>query len=176
MKVRCTSNTRSEGSNYQFLEAGECYTVYGMAVDQGEVLYYICERENASFPIARPAHLFEIIDNRLSRYWVFGVIESHKKYPSWSFPEWINEPYFQDKITDWETREVNIFKSYKELMDMEFPDSAISEIAQVGDAEWLICPSCLNPWQYSDDRDALVKCPQCKKIMNNPRYKNERSV
>ena len=49
----------------------------------------------------------------------------------------------------------------------------ISEIAQIGDDEWLICPTCLDAWQYNDDKDALVRCPKCLKVLNNPRYKNE---
>jgi hypothetical protein len=58
-------------------------------------------------------------------------------------------------------------------MDLEFPDSSISETAQVGDGEWLICPSFIDAWKYGSNREALVRCPKCLKVYNNPRYKNE---
>ncbi|MCX6989868.1 MAG: hypothetical protein NTX49_02205 [Chlamydiae bacterium] len=187
MKIKCLSNKKAslqadlssenesyiQDSGYEFLDIGKEYNIYGMIIIHGKVCYYVCDRAHSLFPIARPADLFEIIDNRLSRYWVFGIIEGFEKYPLWIFPEWINEDYFQDNLTDGEAREVAVFKSYKELMDLEFPDSSISETAQIGDNEWLICPTCIDTWQYNDDRDALVRCLKCQKILNNPRYKNE---
>lgn len=174
MKIKCISTKKeSIDSIYEFLEIEKEYTVYGMMVKDGEVFYYICDRVHLFFPIPRPAHLFEIIDHRLSRYWIFGIIEGFKKYPSWIFPEWVNEPYFQDSLTNLEEREVAIFKSYKELMDLEFPDSFVSEIAQIADIGWLICPSCLEAWESSNDVYALIKCPKCHKTLKNPIYKNE---
>lgn len=187
MKIKCFSNKKAplqtnvssenesykQDSIYEFLHIGKEYTVYGMLIKHGQVWYYICDRAHTLFPIARPAYLFEIIDNRLSRYWVFGIIEGFEKQAVWTFSEWINEAYFQDNLTDDEEREKTVFKSYKELMDLEFPDSSISETAQSGDKEWLICPMCLDAWQYKSERDALVRCPKCLKVLNNPRYKNE---
>lgn len=180
MRVKCifdkTPNSEDsiyqDSLRYEFLEIGKEYNVYGMIVNE-EVRYYICETRQALFPVSRPASLFKILDNHLSRYWIFGFIEGFKKYPVWIFSEWINEPYFQDSLTDLAEREVQIFKSYKELMDLEFPDSFISEMAQLGDDEWLICTTCIDAWQHSSVKDALVRCPKCRKILNNPRYKNE---
>lgn len=177
MKVKCLSNKKTsnytQDSEYEFLDIGKEYTVYGMIIINCEVWYYICERKHNRFPLPRPSNLFEIIDNRLSRYWIYGIVEGFKKYPVWMFPEWINETYFEDSLTDGEEREVAIFNFYKELMDLEFPDSSITETAQIGDNEWLICPTCIDAWQSSNTEDALVKCPKCQKIFNNPRYKNE---
>jgi hypothetical protein len=177
MKIKCIKiKKESPGptdSTYEFLEMGKEYNVYGMMIKDGEVFYYICDRVHLFFPVARPFHLFEIIDSRLSRYWIFGIIEGFKKHPVWIFPEWVNEPYFQDSLTDLEKREVAIFKSYKELMDLEFPDSFVSETAQIIDNEWLMCSSCLEAWKSSSDVNALAKCPKCHKTLNNPLYKNE---
>ncbi len=187
MKVKCIDNKKKylaeaaspenlkRGSDllYENLIIGREYNVYGMIVNHGQICYYISDREYCHFPVARPANLFIIIDHRLSRYWIFGTIEAFENYPLWIFPEWLNEPYFQDNLTDYEEREVKIFKSYKELMDLEFPDSSIIEVAQIGDNEWLICPMCNDAWRYNNIMHALVKCPNCLKILNNPRYKNE---
>ena len=175
MKVKCISNKeRTDPSSlYEFLEVGKEYNVYGMVVSFGQVCYYICDRMHNEFPIAIPADLFEIVDRRLSRYWIFGFINAFENYPFWIFPEWLTERYFQNKLTDWEDREMGIFKSYRELMDLEFPDSSVTVSAQIGDDMWLICPECIDAWECSTSKDALVRCPMCKKLFNNPRYKNE---
>ena len=175
MKVKCISGENSflnekRESTYEFLEIGAIYTVYGMIINHGVLCYYICDRARDLFPIARPMHFFEIIDNRLSRFWVFGIIEAFENYPVWMFSEWINEPYFQDNITDYEEREVAIFKSYKESMDLEFSDPSIQETAQIGDDKWLICPMCLDTWQSVNYDGALVRCSNCQAILNNPRH------
>jgi len=172
MKLKCISQSDKNGVRCDFIELGKEYTCYGIILIDGEVHFYICDQVHDSFPVARPADLFEIIDNRLSRCWVFGVVEGDKKYPTWMFPEWITEPYFQDQLTDDEEREVSIFKRYKELMDLEFPDPAISKVAQIGDSEWLLCPDCHDAWNDSDSKTGMVRCPSCKKIMQNPRFKD----
>ncbi len=186
MKIKCLSKEKillpldlqlknqspEQDVMYEFLDVGKEYNVYGMILIHGQISYYICDRAHNRFPIARPAKLFEIIDNRLSRYWVFGMIQGFEKYLVWIFWEWINEAYFQDNLTDGEEKEVGIFQAYKKLMDLEFPDSSITEDAQIIDDEWLICSSCIDGWECSSDRDALVMCPKCQKILNNPRYKN----
>lgn len=147
-------------------------TVYGMIIKNGKLYYYICDDNNYDYPISRSFELFEIIDPRLSRFWIFGFFETDQKYPVWFFPEILHEPFFFDHLTDWQQREMDIFKKYKKLMDFEFPDSSITENAQIGDENWLICPTCIAPWEYSSDKDAIVECPVCKKAMNNPRYKD----
>lgn len=162
-----------QNEEYEFLELGKEYTAYGMILIKGQIWYYICDQAHDQYPVARPPNLFEITDNRLSRFWVYGSIEGFEKHSIWIFPEWLNEPYFQDNLTDGEERESQIFQQYKQLMDFEYPDSAIIETAQVGDNEWLICSVCIDAWQSSSSKDALVKCPKCHKVFNNPRYKNE---
>lgn len=160
-----------------YVDVGSEYTVYGMTVRNDSIWYYICDRVFTYFPRWKPAPFFEVIDSRLSKYWIYSCKKNEnysQAYPIITFPEWTdNHPDFYDKLTDGEDREVEIFKNYKELMDLEFPDSSITEVAQIGDDEWLICPSCIDAWQCTNIKDALVKCPKCQKILNNPRFKNE---
>ena len=174
MKVRCLTNKINEKVEYEWLEEGVEYTVYGMdiSIKRGCLCYYICTRVDHVFPMDQLACLFEVVDNRPSRYW---ILETHNSnfYLMLSFPEWSKEVYFVANLTDWEDREVGIFKRYRELMDFEFPDSSITEYAQVGDEKWLVCPKCIDAWECDNDRDALVRCPLCETIYNNPRYKNE---
>ena len=123
-----------------------------------------------------PAIFFEVIDSRLSYYWIFSYskgIHYIRASAIWAFPEWAQDPDFYDKLTDGDEKGLNNYiKIYKKRMDLEFPDSSISEVAQIGDDEWLICQQCFDAWQSSNHVDALVKCPTCQKIYNNPRYKN----
>lgn len=157
----------------EFLNIGIQYTVYGIICYQGEVSYYVCDRVYNEFPVAKASNLFEILDVRISRFWIFGFLEGYERYPVWMFPEWINEPYYQDKITDWEEREVKIFQNYRESMDMEFPNPFISEKAQLVNDEWLMCPVCIDAWESKSSVDGMVRCANCRSVLHNPRYLNE---
>ena len=176
MRIKCLSKqikTENQKNNYdnEFLEINKEYNVYGMLVDDGQVYYYTCDHLQDDYPLAMPDSLFEIVENHLSRFWVFfSAGDGLKKKLICIFPEWIAEPYFQDKLTDWEVREVKIFKTYKELMDLEFPNPSIIETAEIADSQWLMCPLCIDAWESSNDRDGMVRCPKCKTIMHNPRY------
>ena len=105
-----------------------------------------------------PSTLFELTDNRLSRYWVLDFDEENNiKTPYLSFQEWANNPFFYKKLIegDFSSAQALTFQKYKDLMDLEFPDSLISENAQLGDEEWLICPTCI-------DRASASKVRDCK--------------
>lgn len=155
---------------------GKEYLVYATGICRNSVWYCICNESYTYFPWWYPFLIFDISDNRLSRYWVFGLEDNNnKKTQFFSFPEWVNDRYFYGELVENNANDLNaiIFRKYKELMDLEFPDPSISETAQIGDSEWLICPKCIDAWQSKNDRDALVKCPKCRTIFNNPRYKDE---
>jgi len=185
MKIRCITNSGKAIAlevviNYTSpkspipLIVGKEYVVYALSEYYQSTWYCICDELYTYHPMWIPQPFFELIDNRLSRYWVFSFKEDLKKNRFFlGFPEWANQLDFYDNLTDGEEKEVKVFKAYKELMDLEFPDSTISQTAQIGDNEWLICPSCFEAWQYTINRDALVKCPKCQTILNNPFYKNE---
>lgn len=188
MKIKCTTTKVASlpdkiSKNYQisydafFLKEGKEYIVYALRIYLGYIWYCISDEIDMFYPCWNPSTLFEISDNRLSRYWIFSTEneEDQKKSPFFSFPEWANDPYFYGELIEGNSGDANavIFRKYKELMDLEFPDASISEIAQIGDDEWLICPSCIDGWKTREDRDALVRCPVCRTVYNNPRYKNE---
>jgi hypothetical protein len=186
MKIKCITNKvkslpQEIVENYKisydnfFLKEGKEYVVYALRVYLGHIWYCICDEGCDFYPIWNPSMLFELTDSRLSRYWVFSFDEeNNRKVPYLSFPEWANDPYFYTELVDGNATNTHavIFKKYKNLMDLEFPDSSIDEAAQIGDDEWLICPTCMDAWQCSNSEDALVRCPKCQKILNNPRYKN----
>jgi hypothetical protein len=182
MKVKCISNkipvslndTKNDSiSNREFdVKEGREYVVYALNVFKKYTWYCICE-ESDFYPMWNPCVLFDIIDTRLSRFWIVGCDEDNM--PFLSFPEWVNDAYFYGELIENNSDDINavVFRKYKKLMDLEFPDLSISTTAEIADKDWLICPKCIDAWESSNDQDALVKCPICRTIFNNPRYKNE---
>lgn len=187
MKIKCINNRKSflpkeildvYRISYDkfFIQEGKEYIVYAIGISYGSVWYCICDEAYMFYPNWTPSHLFEISDNRLSRYWVFNIEkQGDKNLPYLAFPEWANDPFFYGKLLDGDSTDPNalLFKKYKELMDLEFPSLSISEKAQIGDQEWLICPKCFKAWQSESQIDAIVKCPQCQTQLNNPKYINK---
>ncbi len=184
MKIKCINNrkstpqkTLSEEQIYYDplpLIIGKEYVVYAVGEFENATWYCICDEHYTYYPMWRPFPLFGIVDNRLSRYWVFSLQEwENKKQPLISFPEWANDSYFYGELVEGNSNDQNAvtFRKYKELMDLEFPDKAITEIAEIGDSDWLICPTCIDAWDCPNAQDGMVTCPKCKKIMNNPRYR-----
>lgn len=185
MKIKCVFNTGKDIpaeilANYTSLNSsiplviGKEYTVYALSEYYQSTWYCICDETYTYYPMWIPAPFFELADNRISRYWVFTFKEDREKNRFFfGFPEWANQIDFYDNLTDGNQKEVQIFKAYKKNMDLEFPDSSISELAEIGDVEWLMCAHCVDAWQSANEQDGLVQCPKCTKIYNNPRYKNE---
>ncbi len=157
---------------------GKQYVVYALSEFYKNIWYCIYDEYCTSYPMWTPSQFFELTDNHLSRHWVFSLkkdssttdVAQEDLRLFFGFPEWATELGFYDRLTDGEEKEVALFKTYKELMDLEFPDSAISDRAQIGDSEWLICPDCLDAWNSPGDKDGMAICPKCKKMMHNPRY------
>lgn len=183
MRINCIKNLAADLpseiiNNYSIsysefsILIGKQYVVYGMTIHLGHVWYYICDETYSYYPIWNPAPLFQVIDGQLSRHWIYSYNEGEATQlrPYWAFPEWANNPDFYGNLTDGEEKEVKIFETYKQILDLEFPDPLISETAQIGDGEWLICPLCVEAWQCYNDSDGMVRCPKCTKAMHNPRY------
>lgn len=130
MRIRCIANTgaslpesyiapaKGYKKETEFpLTVGKDYTVYALKEWKGSVWYYICDDNSMYYPMQNPAPLFEVIDNRMSKYWRF------KLYPNGllkiAFEQWFSDTYFYDKLTNQEEAEVLIFEKVKELIDAE---------------------------------------------------------
>lgn len=155
------------------------YVVYAMTVNSGYIWYYICDEHAKNYPIWNPSVLFEVIDSKISKYWIYTCYFSQDRQSfsaTWAYPEWaMNEYTYYDRLSDGEKEETNIFKKYKELMDIEFPLPSIPEAASALDEEWLMCHFCLDAWQ-SISKDGMVICPKCKRMMHNPRYPGRHDI
>ncbi|OQP42074.1 hypothetical protein A4H97_34120 [Niastella yeongjuensis] len=103
---------------------GRIYVVFAITKLFNVLFYYLQGDEINSFPLAFPAELFEVIDNRISKYWDFSLaridslsqirIENNDII---SFKEWSEEKdEFYEKILEGDARELKIFNFYKDKM------------------------------------------------------------
>jgi hypothetical protein len=99
------------------LTIGKEYVVYAIREWKGTIWYYICDDIFSYYPMENPAPMFEVVDNRVSKYWQLEV--SPNGLLTIAFEQWFTDPYFYDKLTDQEEAEVEIFEKVKELMDAE---------------------------------------------------------
>lgn len=173
MKIRYLYNEENKIKyktfNKDSIKLDKEYLVYAMCLENNIFWYCICNENYTYYPIWYSYKLFEVIDNRLSRFWVF---KNDDNFFIFTFPDWAKDRYFNDKLTDGIKEQVEIFYKYKNLMDLEFTNHEINEVALIGDDEWLICPKCYDAWESKNKLDALLQCPNCKEILNNPRYQN----
>lgn len=192
MKVKCIANTNSVLPNKLLelqpslkkylsfpLKINKEYLVYTLEIQHGYAWYFICDEErNCNSPCPfwnpHPAVLFEITDGRLSQYWRYNnYIDNDPSYNKiiFAIQEWaINPVVFYTKFVDRQKNEVEIFRKYKDLMDREYPNASIKDAALQIERDWLMCPKCDEAWE-SKSILALVKCPKCFSLLNNPNYK-----
>ena len=158
---------------YENEKIGNIYTVFAISNFSGYTSY--CIDEELSQPMWYPHILFEIIDPRISRYWIYKLKAnlSNKAFPFFGFSEWVQDPNFYTNLVDGDVEEMKIFEKYKKKMELEFPNSSIQDKANIGDEQWLMCPYCIDAWEDPDKTMALVVCPKCLKTMQNPRNKDE---
>lgn len=182
MIIKCIENKRSflpiqkqDGvPEREYIRIGKEYVVYGLCQFSDDINFLVYEEGICSFPIWCLYPFFEIINPLASRYWLGSIKnnDENQKGIAFGFPELINDDSFYNNLTDGEEEEDRIFRYYKALMDLEFPNNSIKEKAQIGDEKWLMCPSCIDAWEDSDNRNAMVICPMCKKMFHNPRYRS----
>lgn len=65
--------------------------------------------------------VFDVSDGRLSQYWLVGDDRSAQTYRIIvAYPEWANDPYYYDRLTDGEPAAVDTFGRYRKLIDAEY--------------------------------------------------------
>ena len=130
MKIRCIANTGANLPESYFLphlgykkesefqlSVDKEYIVYALYEWEGKIWYYICDDRYTYYPIHNPAPLFEVVDNRTSKYWRFKLAPNGLL--TLAFEQWFSDPYFYDKLTDQEEQSVLIFEQVKDLIDAE---------------------------------------------------------
>ena len=153
------------------LTVGREYKVYGLLFASA-VLQYLIEDDTTAGPGWFPASLFTVACDRVSRYWrIANWSDSGRYFVVISYPEITESPQAFDSLSNGDRKARNAFYERKQLADLEFPDPSIQvkAVASSLEGDWLRCPFCADAWQ-SKRPDALVKCPTCQKISNNPSY------
>ena len=154
------------------ITVNEYYLVYAMKLISGYMWYAICEENYTSYPIWKPSSLFFIESGYLSKYWIYSFERGKDRdetITKIAYPEWANNHYYYDALTDGDKEEVEIFKKYKALMDLEFSNPGITDKATALDEDWLLCPFCIDAWQTTS-KDGMVICPKCQRMLHNPYY------
>lgn len=159
------------------IEVGKTYVVYGVEIIEEYPWYHICVEEGILYPWPYAAPFFEIIDNRLSRYWFFGYSVRNNKeekeefvseiYTEISFKEWIEQNDFAGRLLDGSEREISLFQKYKRLMDVEFVNPEVSRTALVLLDSWIQCTVCDESWEATKENE-MLRCPKCSTILINP--------
>lgn len=154
------------------LTVGRSYIVYALSIRQSSPWYYVADDtyDGKLYPVAFPSAFFSIVDNRLSRQWVFALRPDAKTVNVLiGSREWIGDCSFYERLVDGDTETVERFNRQKATLDLEFPSSLASKSAVNMDGCWLMCPACGQAWE-SRSRSGLVRCPACNDVLLNPHY------
>ncbi|MBF0301130.1 MAG: hypothetical protein HQK51_20650 [Oligoflexia bacterium] len=158
------------------LEVGKEYTVYGVTYWDNSPWFYICD-DGYDYPVPKYSGFFDIVDNRLSRYWELSihVLSDGRHSTSLVFPEWAKERCFYERLSDGEKTEVALFLKYQKLMEVEYPteftgSKSIKDFAELLDHNWIMCPHCSESWEEKETT-VVTACPSCSKQLLNPHRK-----
>ena len=144
MKVKCIGNNIDSLSQnaklYSYLKAtihlddgilpitkDKMYSVYSLKFEkEGFVKYLICDDDFSilEYPVFYVKDFFELVDNRVSKYWLDTKEIEHyeKNFDSdklFTFKEWNNSTLFYENLVNCSEFELNTFRKYKKLMDEE---------------------------------------------------------
>lgn len=159
------------------LTVGEIYVVYATQIRTTCATFFIADDDfpALSYPVPYEAVFFEIVDDRLSRHWRFRSLVGGNRGSSGqtdlvllSFPEWVHDEGFYERLLDGEDRATTDFHRQKSLLDMEFPNPLVTTAALSSEGDWTICPKCSDAWE-SKSLDGLIRCPGCSSLLLNPR-------
>lgn len=165
LKSDLSADTLKKHNDGNFIDAKniKSLVVYSIAL-QPTVQFCLCDSSDT--PAFYQSDLFDLIDNRLSRFWVFGPTvprtDAHsKRHEMLTFPEWANTIFFYDDIIESRGTAGTTFRSYRAKMDREFASPELQVVAEPVNGNWLICGSCAYGWEDCTTFE-VVTCPECK--------------
>ena len=91
---------------------GRQYEVFAVTVRLNMNWYYVIDNSGSSYPIWKPAVLFDIVDGSIPPSWRLGYFRfSHdRQYSILSFPEWAEDYHFYERLVDEEASAMEIFE------------------------------------------------------------------
>jgi hypothetical protein len=133
MKTRCISSRLSDNQvkkiwatkpHFQDVRdfgtiVGKEYLVFGISIMDGEP--WIDILSESKYLVQAPLCLFEIINRRISKYWVVGFS------PHGDFimrpPSILDQPYYFDDLSEYKPDVLNEFQKIKDLLENEWSSS-----------------------------------------------------
>jgi len=144
---------------------GDYYIVF--SVKLGNIIEYGLDLEpEGSLPLFYHSDLFEIIDDRISRYWVFSpklldTASHNARSAMLTISAWAHNRMFFDQLVNSDETTWNTWRKYKSMMEMEFATPNIKRKAENVGEGWVLCAECANAWKADSDNHEIVKCPSC---------------
>jgi hypothetical protein len=183
MLIECITNSTSLLGDWpkeatpieELLKVGKMYDVFGLYLED-TVTYEILVDELDSHTTAFPSFLFKVVDNRLSSFFVLG--ESGMKFskngevknlPFISFPEWVNDINFFDRLFEGDKEAQKVFNKYRTLLYLEYRHLDIDTKAIIIQDSWVQCPVCTDAWELGNPNFEMCQCPKCNTVLLNPR-------
>jgi hypothetical protein len=150
------------------------YHVYAIEyIEDAFEHFYVLDETGSIYPRSYPSDFFEIVDNKLSKYWNYKkgdtyplkIINTHKLI---TFKEWREEEYFEYYMLENIGDSNAIFTKYKKLIDFEFQDTSYPFAERV-ESNWFLCSTynCDNSWEDNLEGEITI-CPKCYKLQNKP--------
>lgn len=146
------------------------YNVYGIEyTNEGWINFMIKDDTGVTYPQFYPSEFFEIIDNRLSKFFVctkerlFPI--RNISIPSFiSYKELVSRGFIYEDFLDGKSKANEIFTNYKEKIDKEYIDYNYPFANHLVD-DWFLCYNCDESWEINDGFE-MLKCPRCKRLQN----------
>lgn len=134
----------------------------------GNLIEYGLDLEpEGSLPIFYQSELFEVVDDRLSKYWVYSSLnfnhptKTGNRNVMLTFPEWAHNANFFDLLVNSDEGSWKTWRNYKSLMEVEFATPDIVHKAENVGEGWVLCAECSNGWKTDDNNNEIIKCPSC---------------
>lgn len=158
-----------------YLTYGKSYIIYGIEfTKEGFSNFLLVDDTDVYYLNIYPSEFFEIIDTRISKYWV-GTNCSN--YPindiippsTISFKEIVTNNYFLGSLLNGEYDSQQIFLEYKKNIECEFPCEDL-KTAEIFGEKWVVCSYCGEIWECNSN-DGIIICPRNFEKNNNPFWK-----
>lgn len=161
------------------LSKGETYVVYAIEFSKVPFVYIVEDDDFDFYPLQFPLELFEIIDNRLSKYFCYGNSKinlgkgnTDETVPLLAFKEWVEIKDFWEGLSNYNAEYEKIFKRNKELLDYEFFNpkllqKGVRNTLETLSDDWVMCGNCDNSWRVQLNNE-MIKCSKCDSVYENP--------
>lgn len=155
------------------IRRGQRMVVYGIVFRHGQPEIFLGDFCPYLFPIK----WFDVIDDRMSKYWYIGQWETSELVNDESklvnsvilgYREFVRMPKHFSGIVDGNKADLDILRCYRILLDREFPFEEAQEAIPI-EQGWSQCPKCFDAWQPTPISGMIV-CPTCQLDLRNPFY------